>query len=320
MTVTLQDPLVEAVQAGDRRACARLLTAAERGGPAFAEQHASFAGELGRARRLGITGPPGAGKSSLVAALARRWRAADGRRLGVLAVDPSSPFSGGALLGDRIRMDDLALDPGVFIRSMASRGAFGGLAASTDDLADVFDLSGVHTLLLETVGVGQSEIDVARSTDLTVVVLCPGAGDAIQAMKAGLMEVADVLLVNKADLPGAERLLADVEDALHLCSGEPPRLLSVSAGSGAGLAELAAALDAELDAREADGRLAARRRANLALRVRRLVDAGVQQQLWERDDLAGALERRLDADGACSAHALAAELLSASGLQGGSPS
>jgi len=315
MTVAQQDTVAELIagaRASQARAVARLMSWAERGDPRFAAAHARFAAELGGARRLGITGPPGAGKSTLVEAVARHVRDHGARTLGILAVDPSSPFSGGALLGDRVRMTSLALDPGVFIRSMATRGAFGGLARATDDLADVLDLSGRELILVETVGVGQSEVDVARSSDLTVVVLHPGGGDTIQAMKAGLLEAADVYVLNKAELPGAARLRAELEDALAMRTGDAPLpvILETSASTGRGVPELVAALDAECDARAADGRLAARRRDNLERRVQRLVEARLLVAAWQARGLAARLDTLLavDADHA-SAWALADALL-----------
>jgi len=176
----------------------------------------------------------------------------------------------------------LALDPGVFIRSMATRGAFGGLARATDDLADVLDLAGHDLVFVETVGVGQSEVDIARSSDLTVVVLHPGGGDTIQAMKAGLMEAADVYVINKCDLPGADRLEVELQDALAMRdeSAPTPLIARTSAASGEGVNALLELLDGEWEARAADGRLTARRRANLELRVRRLVEARVLAQAW----------------------------------------
>lgn len=173
---------------------------------------------LGRARRVGITGPPGAGKSTMTTRLARAYRTA-GLRVGIVAVDPTSPFTGGALLGDRIRMEEVALDPGVFIRSMATRGSLGGLATATREVCDVLDAFGVDVILLETVGVGQSELDIARAADTTIVVLVPESGDSIQTLKAGVMEIADIFVVNKADRPGADRLRNDIELMLGLRAG-----------------------------------------------------------------------------------------------------
>ena len=197
---------------------ARAISMVENGTAGFEEVLETVHTGLGRARRVGITGPPGAGKSTLIERLVAGYRAA-GLTVGVLAVDPSSPFTGGALLGDRIRMERSALDPGVFIRSMASRGSLGGMATTTGEVADVMDAFGFDRIIIETVGVGQSELAIIRVADTTVVVLVPESGDGIQVMKAGLMEIADVFVVNKADRPGADRLLQELEVALGARSG-----------------------------------------------------------------------------------------------------
>src|SRR5213075_932976 len=172
----------------------------------------------GSARRIGLTGPAGAGKSSITALLVKRYRDA-GLKVGVIAVDPTSPFTGGALLGDRVRMENVALDSGVFIWSMATRGSLGGLAAATREVADVLDAFGFDRILIETVGVGQSELDIARTADSTVLILVPESGDAIQTLKAGIMEAADIFVINKSDRPGADRLRNDVELMLGLRRG-----------------------------------------------------------------------------------------------------
>lgn len=200
--------IVEGVLAGDARAIGRAISAAERG-EAVAGIVAALFPRTGRARILGITGPPGAGKSTLVSRIGRLFRT-QGRRVGIVAVDPSSPFTGGAILGDRIRMTELYTDPNVFIRSMATRGALGGLARATSDAVDILDAAGFDVILIETVGVGQDEVDIVQVADTVAVVLMPGQGDDIQAIKAGILEIADVFVVNKADREGADRAVAEL--------------------------------------------------------------------------------------------------------------
>jgi LAO/AO transport system kinase len=201
------------------------------------------------ARRVGFTGPPGAGKSSLVAAAAATFRERE-ERVGVVAVDPTSPYSGGALLGDRIRMNELATDPGIFIRSMATRGSLGGLATTSKEVIDLVDAFGFDHVLVETVGVGQSELEITAAADTVVVVLVPESGDGIQAMKAGLMEIADIFVVNKADRPGAARLVKEIRQAMHLRAGRG--LAGIPAHHGVDLAKLAKREETE-DAPVPDG-------------------------------------------------------------------
>lgn len=213
------DKLLKDFDAGRKPALARAVSIVENHREGFDSLLATLHSRIGKGRRIGVTGPPGAGKSTLTATLASAYREA-GLTVGVIAVDPTSPFTGGALLGDRIRMEAVALDPGVFIRSMATRGSLGGLAEATGEVADVLDAFGTDRIIIETVGVGQSELDVSRNADTTVVVLVPESGDSIQTLKAGLMEIADNFVVNKADRPGADRLRNELELMLGLRSGE----------------------------------------------------------------------------------------------------
>jgi LAO/AO transport system kinase len=260
---------VAAIRAGDRRALARLLTRIENGAPEAAAALARLFPATGQAHLIGITGPPGSGKSSLVNELAKTFRRAD-QTVAIIAVDPSSPFTGGAILGDRIRMRDLSGDPGVFIRSMASRGSLGGLARATGEVVTAFDAAGFNKVLIETVGAGQAEVDIARAAHTTLVIEAPGLGDDVQAIKAGILEIADVLVVNKADQPNAENTLRALRASLdlahptarlwvdhsghHAPSHPPPEtptdttlwippILPTVAVQGQGLAELAEAID-----------------------------------------------------------------------------
>ncbi|MFO7894980.1 MAG: methylmalonyl Co-A mutase-associated GTPase MeaB [Longimicrobiales bacterium] len=211
--------LMERFRAGQRAALARAISIVENQRPGFQALLHEIHGDAQGAMRLGITGPPGAGKSTLTAELIQRFRVAE-KTVGVIAVDPTSPYTGGALLGDRIRMNEVAQDKGVFVRSMATRGALGGLAAATREVMDIMAAYGFDIIIVETVGVGQSELDIAAAADTTAVILVPESGDSIQTMKAGLMEAADLFIVNKADRPGAQRLAREVEMMLHLKLGE----------------------------------------------------------------------------------------------------
>lgn len=234
------------IRQGDIRALARAATAIENRSPAAEPLLSTLFPHTGRALTIGITGPPGAGKSTFTDQLITHLRR-EGKSVAVIAVDPSSPYSGGAILGDRIRMQSHHADPGVFIRSMATRGSLGGLAPATLDLALLFDAAGRDVILIETVGVGQDEIDISRLADVTLVLLVPGMGDDVQAIKAGIMEVADVFVINKADQPGVEKLSSEIRFLLglaHRPDGWQPPIIKTVASEGQGISEaLAAARD-----------------------------------------------------------------------------
>ena len=287
----MSDPaLAAAVASGDPMALARAISLVEDGSPRGEEVVASLFARTGRASVIGVTGPPGVGKSSLVNRLIARYRDG-GRRVGVVAVDPSSAFSGGAILGDRIRMQEHTLDPAVFIRSMATRGRFGGLSRATRDVVDLMDASGRDPILIETVGVGQDEIDIVRVADTVLVVLSPGQGDDIQAIKAGILEIADLFVINKADHPGAERLAADLESMLALGDPKPwmPPIVRTVASAGTGIAELAAAIERHALDLGRSGALAARRRAGLSARLLEILRDRLLERLVSHDAVRGEL-------------------------------
>jgi LAO/AO transport system kinase len=265
------DSLLAGVAAGERRPVARAISLVERLGPEGRAVAAALHPRTGHALRVGVTGPPGVGKSSLIGALVRHLRGL-GLRVAVVSVDPSSPFTRGAVLGDRIRLVDHFLDPDVFIRSMASRGHLGGLAEATADAVLVLDAAGFDVVLVETVGSGQNEVEVQTLTETVVLTLMPGSGDSIQALKAGLMEIPDLLVINKADKPGADLLRAELESTLSLVPPGPwrPPIVATRALEGVGVAEMWDQVVRHREFLGADGRLEARRREGLARQIRAL--------------------------------------------------
>jgi LAO/AO transport system kinase len=311
---TPTEQLVAGVLAGDRRSLARAISVVEDGDPAGRQLVSQLMPHTGTAMTIGITGPPGAGKSTLVSALVRAARA-DALTVGVVSVDPSSPFTQGAVLGDRIRLAEHFLDEHVFIRSMGTRGHSGGLAEATLQACLVLDAAGKDVVFVETVGAGQTEVEVRTIADLVVLVLMPGSGDSIQALKAGIMEIPDLVVLNKRDLEGVESALRDLRLVAGLDPEREPAILTASALSAEGTDEVWAAVQACHETLESAGELADRRRRNLAAEtfalaeaeVRRALDRGVREDVAMRE-LIRSVERR-EVDPATAASELARWLL-----------
>ena len=274
--------LIGGILQGERLATARAITIVENEDEDSIDLLKAIYPRTGRAYRVGITGPPGAGKSTITNKLAKLYRT-EHKRVGVIAVDPTSPFTGGALLGDRIRMTDVETDEGVFIRSMASRGSLGGLSRKTAEAADILDASGCDVVLMETVGVGQSELDIVRAADTTVVVLVPESGDSIQAMKAGLMEIADLFVLNKADRAGSEQAVMSITMVLNFKTGADgwiPAVIRTVASEGKGIDDIAIMIAAHRAHLERKGKLVEKREERVTERIRELIGERLKVEFW----------------------------------------
>ncbi len=308
------EDLVRCFLGGDRRALARAISAVENDHPHKRQLLQRLYRHTGRSYVVGVTGSPGAGKSMLIGALTRHLRR-EGFTVGIVAVDPTSPFSGGAILGDRVRMQDIARDAGVFMRSLATRGSLGGLTRNTRDILDVLDGFGLDVILVETVGVGQSEVDVSSLVHSTVVVLTPGAGDGLQAMKSGIMEVGDVFALNKADLAGADAARLEIEGALRIVHDGPggwrPPLVKTAAVTGEGVASLWEALVRHRDFLVSTGKLAGLRKERLRRDIATLAGEHVRGLVMEKLAAGGGLEGELVrvADRELDPYTLAEEVL-----------
>lgn len=275
---------LEKLFSGDRITVARCISAIENENADVGKLLVDVFRRTGRSYRIGITGPPGAGKSTITNKLARYYRE-QGLQIGVIAVDPTSPFTGGALLGDRVRMTDVELDEGVFIRSMASRGSLGGLSKKAIEAADVLDAAGKDVVIMETVGVGQSELDIAGAVDTTMVVLVPESGDSIQAMKAGLMEIADFFVMNKADRAGADQAVMSIKMILAFKkdSGWTPDVIKSVASDGTGIADIAAKISEHRSFLESKGLLQHKRRMRLEERIREIIADRLRVDFWSQE-------------------------------------
>ncbi|MGE5679929.1 MAG: methylmalonyl Co-A mutase-associated GTPase MeaB [Bacillota bacterium] len=283
--MAIDQDFVDKLLERDKRTVSRAITIIEQGDEKSRELLKAISKKTGRAYRVGITGPPGAGKSTLTNQITKYYRRQN-KTVAVIAVDPTSPFTGGALLGDRVRMAEIGMDQGVFIRSMATRGSLGGLSRKTIDAADVLDAAGYDIILFETVGVGQSELDIARTADTTMVVLVPESGDSIQAMKAGLMEIADLFVLNKSDRPGADNAIISLQTTLMMRNHDettwlPPIVKSV-ATENTGVQGIIEEIQKHQSYLETNNLFQKKRELNSKIRIKEIVETQIREELWSR--------------------------------------
>ena len=275
--------LIDKIYNDDRRSIARVITIVESDNLLSAEYLKEIHKNIGNAYRIGITGPPGAGKSTITNQLTKYFRKQN-KKVGIIAVDPTSPFTGGALLGDRVRMTDIGMDAGVFIRSMATRGSLGGLSKKTIDAADVIDAAGFDFIILETVGVGQSELDIAQAADSTIVVLVPESGDSVQAMKAGLMEIADFFVLNKSDRPGSQQAYTALQTILMIKDHDEnswlPNIIKSIASENKGIDEIADEIDRHKNFMSLTNQFKLKRENQAKIRIKEIVEYKLKDELW----------------------------------------
>lgn len=282
----INNQLLENLLSGDRRSIARIISVVESDNHLTSEYLKKIYDKVGQAYRIGITGPPGAGKSTITNQLTKLYRKQN-KKVGIIAVDPTSPFTGGALLGDRVRMSDVGMDAGVFIRSMATRGSLGGLSKKAIDAADILDAAGFDLIILETVGVGQSELDIAQAADTTIVVLVPESGDSVQAMKAGLMEIADLFVLNKCDRPGSQQAYTALQTILMIKEHDEnswlPKITKAVASENKGIEDIASEIEKHKSFLIEKNLFQIKRQNQAKLRIKEIVENKLREKLWSED-------------------------------------